>query len=87
MINSLGEISTAAHTVANTVESAFYIPGYGMQAAAATMAGNALGAKDEKKLSSLTRMIILIEVVLMILTGGLLFIFAPSQKTGGRNIF
>ena len=27
MINSLGEISTAAHTIANTVESAFYIPG------------------------------------------------------------
>lgn len=77
MINSLGEISTAAHTIANTVESAFYIPGYGMQAAAATMAGNALGAKDEKKLLSLTRMIILIEVTLMIVTGGLLFIFAP----------
>ncbi len=77
MINSLGEISTAAHTIANTVESAFYIPGYGMQAAAATMAGNALGAKDKKKLLSLTRMIILIEVVLMIVTGGLLFIFAP----------
>ncbi|MBQ1977375.1 MAG: MATE family efflux transporter [Ruminococcus sp.] len=81
MINSLGEISTAAHTIANTVESAFYIPGYGMQAAAATMAGNALGAKDEKKLSSLTRMIILIEVVLMIVTGGLLFIFAPSAMS------
>lgn len=81
MINSLGEISTAAHTIANTVESAFYIPGYGMQAAAATMAGNALGAKDEKKLSSLTRMIILIEVLLMIITGGLLFIFAPSAMS------
>lgn len=77
MINSLGEISTAAHTIANTVESAFYIPGYGMQAAAATMAGNALGAKDRNKLSSLTRMVILIEVSLMIITGGLLFIFAP----------
>lgn len=77
MINSLGEISTAAHTIANTVESAFYIPGYGMQAAAATMAGNALGAKDRNKLLSLTRMIVLIEVVLMIVTGGLLFIFAP----------
>ncbi len=77
MINSLGEISTAAHTIANTVESAFYIPGYGMQAAAATMAGNALGAKDKRRLQSLTRMIILIEVALMIITGGLLFIFAP----------
>ena len=37
MINSLGEISTAAHTIANTVESLFYIPGYGMQTAAATL--------------------------------------------------
>ena len=40
MINSLGEISTAAHTIANTVESAFYIPGYGMMTASATLAGN-----------------------------------------------
>ncbi len=46
MINSLGEVSTAAHTIANTVESAFYIPGYGMQTAAATLAGNAYGADD-----------------------------------------
>ena len=27
MINSIGEAATAAHTIANTVESAFYIPG------------------------------------------------------------
>ena len=48
MINSLGETSAAAHTIANTVESGFYIPGWGMQTAAATLAGNALGAKDGK---------------------------------------
>ena len=41
MINSLGETSTAAHTIANTVESLFYIPGYGMQTATATLSGNA----------------------------------------------
>ena len=41
MINALGETATAAHTIANTVESAFYIPGWGMQTAAATLAGNA----------------------------------------------
>ena len=39
LINSLGEVSTAAHTVANTVESAFYVPGYGMMTAAATLTG------------------------------------------------
>lgn len=79
MINSLGEVSTAAHTIANTVESAFYVPGYGMQAAAATLAGNALGAKDKKKMKDLASMLIFIETVLMIVSGGLLFIFAPEM--------
>ena len=50
MINSLGDISTAAHTIANTVESAFYIPGFGMQTAAATLAGNAWGARDRQRI-------------------------------------
>ncbi len=77
MINSLGEIATAAHTIANTVESAFYIPGYGMQTAAATLAGNALGARDNKKMKEFSKMTVLSEVVLMIISGGLLFIFAP----------
>lgn len=79
MINSLGDVSTAAHTIANTVESAFYIPGYGMQTAAATLAGNALGARDEDKIRDLGRMILTIEVTLMILSGGALFLFAPNM--------
>jgi len=79
MVNSLGEISTAAHTIANTVESAFYIPGYGMQTAAATLAGNALGAKDKQKIKDLSKMILIIEVLLMIISGSLLFIFAPNM--------
>ncbi|MDD6188666.1 MAG: MATE family efflux transporter [Clostridiales bacterium] len=79
MINSTGEISTAAHTIANTVESAFYIPGYGMQTAAATLAGNALGAGDRQRMKDLARMITLLEVALMVVSGGLLFIFAPAM--------
>ena len=77
MINSLGDISTAAHTIANTVESAFYIPGYGMQSAAATLAGNAYGEKNETKLKTLSRMMIPIEIILMILSGVALFMSAP----------
>ena len=78
MINSLGEVATAAHTIANTVESAFYIPGYGMQTAAATLTGNAYGARDSKKMQSLSAMFIPIEIGLMILSGGALFLAAPS---------
>lgn len=79
MINSLGEVSTAAHTIANTVESAFYIPGYGMQTAAATLAGNCLGAGDDKRLRKIAKMILLIEAALMILSGCALFAFAPAM--------
>ncbi len=79
MINSLGEISTAAHTVANTVESAFYIPGYGMMSASATLSGNAIGASDRRRLRELTVVITVTEVVLMVISGSLLFAFAPSM--------
>ena len=79
MVNSLGEISTAAHTIANTVESAFYIPGYGMQTATATMTGNAYGARDEKKIKELFSTVVFLEILMMLLSGALLFIFAPAM--------
>ena len=78
MINALGEISTAAHTIANTVESAFYIPGFGMQTAAATLSGNAYGASDRKRMKELSDMFLPLEIVLMLVSGGLLFAFAPA---------
>lgn len=81
MINALGEIATAAHTIANTVESAFYIPGYGMQAAAATLTGNAMGAGDRQRIKDLAIILNVIEITLMIVSGGLLFIFAPDMMT------
>ena len=79
MINTLGEISTAAHTIANTVESAFYIPGYGMMTASATLSGNAMGANDGVKARDISKMILFIEVSMMIVSGGLLFAFAPNM--------
>ena len=77
MINSLGEVSTAAHTIANTVESAFYIPGYGMQTAAATLSGNAYGARDGKRMKQLASIFIPLEMVLMTISGACLFWAAP----------
>jgi len=79
MINSLGGLSTAAHTIANTVESAFYVPGFGMQSAAATLTGNAIGARDETRRRELARVILICEVTLMAVSGALLFAFAPAM--------
>ncbi len=86
MINSLGGVSTAAHTIANTVESAFYIPGWGMQTAAATLSGNAYGAKDHDRLKRLGSTVLPLEVGLMIVSGGLLFLFAePLVRIFSRD--
>ena len=76
MINSLGGVSTAAHTIANTVESAFYIPGWGMQTAAATLSGNAYGARDHDRFRRLESTVIPLEITLMILSGTALFFLA-----------
>ncbi len=77
MINALGPTSAAAHIIANTVESAFYIPGFGMMQAAAALTGNAIGAGDLPRQKKLARTILLLETALMLVSGALLFAFAP----------
>ncbi len=76
MINGLGTVATAAHSIANTAESAFYIPGFGMQTAAATLSGNCYGARDRGRMRRLTRMLIALEVALMLLSGAALMLGA-----------
>ena len=78
MINSLGTTALAAHSIANTAESAFYIPGYGMQTAAATLSGNCYGARDKLRMRRLSRMLLVLEVVLMTLSGAMLFAGAKA---------
>ena len=78
LINGLGTIAIAAHSIANTVESAFYVPGYGMQAAASTLSGNTYGAGDQKRMKSVTRTLLILEVSIMCVSGALLFIFAEK---------
>ena len=79
LINSLGTISTAAHAIANTAESAFYIPAYGIQTAAATLSGNASGMKDREYMKSITRTLLILEPTLMAVSGAVLFILAPRM--------
>ena len=88
LINGLGTISTAAHSIANTAESAFYIPAYGIQTAAATLSGNASGMKDRDYMRSVTRTLLILEAAMMTCSGTLLFLaarrmmglFTPSRE-------
>ena len=74
LVTSLGEVSLAAHTIAITAEQAFYIPGYGLQTAASTLAGQALGEGAEKKLRHISSLITVIAVAMMTVTGTILFL-------------
>ena len=75
LVARLGTVAIAAHTIAITAEQAFYIPGFGMQAAAATLAGYSIGGRDEKKLMEYSSAISAIAVVLMTSLSVFLFLF------------
>lgn len=79
LINGLGTVSTAAHSIANTAESAFYIPAYGIQTAAATLSGNASGMRDKNYMSAVTRTLIAFVAALMAVTGTTLFLVAECM--------
>ena len=49
IVNRLGNVDAAAHSVAITIESLAYLPGSAFQVAAATLAGQFLGAQDEPR--------------------------------------
>lgn len=49
IITSLGTLATAAHGLGLQIEALSYLSGSAFQVAAATMAGQALGAKDERR--------------------------------------
>ena len=72
-VTRLGTTALAAHTLALTAEEAFYIPGYGMQTAVATLCGNALGAKDEEGIRNTALVMSCVSGAMMALTGLVLF--------------
>jgi putative MATE family efflux protein len=79
LINGIGTVSTAAHSIANTAESAFYIPAYGIQTAAATLSGNASGMRDRRYMRDVTRTLLILEASMMTLSGGALFLLAEKM--------
>ena len=74
-VTSLGKTALATHTIALTAEEAIYIPGYGMQAAVSTLCGQAVGARDERRLDRVSRTTLAISMTLMTLSGAFLFTF------------
>ncbi len=81
IINSLGILPAAAHGLGVRIESLAYLPGAAFQVAAATMAGQFLGAGDRRRAVRSVWMAVLVGGGLMT-SAGVLFFFGGSWLTG-----
>ena len=88
MVSGMGTTIFAAHSIAVTAETIFYIPGYGLRTAATALTGAAIGERNGDKFSSYCRIATVLTVGMMVLSGIILYfcahwlmsLFTPSGK-------
>ena len=78
IVAPLGTIAIAAHSLAITVESLCYMPGYGIAEAATTLVGQGIGAGQKLLTRSFARMSVGLGITVMTVMGALMWIFAPE---------
>ena len=76
IVAPLGTIAIAAHSLAITVESLCYMPGFGIAEAATTLVGQGIGAGQKLLTRSFARMSVSLGIGVMTLMGALMFVFA-----------
>ncbi len=76
IVAPLGTIAIAAHSLAITVESLCYMPGFGISEAATTLVGQGIGASQKQLTRSFANMSVSLGIGVMTLMGVLMFIFA-----------
>ena len=78
IVAPLGTIALAAHSLAITVESLCYMPGYGIAEAATTLVGQGIGAGQKVLTRSFARLSVGLGIAVMTFMGILMWIFAPE---------
>ena len=78
IVAPLGTIAIAAHSLAITVESLCYMPGYGIAEAATTLVGQGIGAGQRMLTRSFARMSVGLGIAVMTVMGVLMWTFAPE---------
>lgn len=97
LVSGMGTTIFAAHSIAVTAETIFYVPGYGLRSAASTLIGTARGEGNWKKLREVGKLSVVITVALMCVSGLILYfgayllmrIFSPSPavvELGGQML-
>ena len=78
IVAPLGTVAIAAHSLAITVESLCYMPGFGIAEAATTLVGQGTGAGQRQLTRSLARISVGLGIAIMTMMGVLLWVFAPQ---------
>lgn len=76
MVSGMGTTVFAAHSIAVAAEEIVYIPGYGLRVATSALVGNAIGEGDHKKLKLTEELSIALTMIIMLINGTLLYIYA-----------
>lgn len=81
LVTGMGNTVFAAHSIAVSVETIFYIAGYGLRTATSTMVGMSLGEGDRRKFETVCRFSTLITLAMMVVSGTILYFTAlPLMK-------
>ena len=78
IVAPLGTVAIAAHSLAITVESLCYMPGFGIAEAATTLVGQGVGAGQRLLTRSFAYMSVGLGITVMTVMGALMWIFAPE---------
>jgi putative MATE family efflux protein len=78
IVAPLGTLAIATHSLAITVESLCYMPGYGIAEAATTLVGQSVGAGQHLLTRSFARMSVGLGIAVMSVMGVLMWVFAPQ---------
>ena len=78
IVAPLGTVAIAANSMAITVESLCYMPGYGIAEAATTLVGQSIGAGQRLLTRSFAYMSVVLGITVMTVMGVLMYVFAPE---------
>lgn len=76
LVSGMGTTVFAAHSIAVTAETIFYIPGYGLRTATSTLVGASLGEKNQKKFEQIVLLSVGLTVSMMVFSGLFLYVIA-----------
>ncbi len=79
IVSPIGTTAIAANSFSITAESLCYMPGFGIGVAATTIVGQCIGAHRKKSAKRLGWMAVILGMVIMGISGTLMWIFAPQM--------